>query len=176
MRYLFIPSCEVATKDTLTGTTTEKRLIRGLALWQRGGFDAIIVTGGIYLPPEQQTIPSGILMEHWLMENGVPGKAIICEDRSRDTFENISGALALVANDPAPKFTVVTHWQHALRFWVTFRLAYRRKIAFVPMRYWIGLTGFVLEWAFLLVHIIDPRGTGRIATRNREMRTSHNKS
>ena len=175
MRYLFIPSCEVATKNTLTGTTTEKRLIRGLALWQGGGFDSIIVTGGIYLPPEQQTIPSGALMRQWLVERGVPEKVIICEDRSRDTFENISGALALFANDPSPEFTVVAHWQHTLRFWVTFHFAHQCKIHLVPMWYWIGLRGFVLEWAFLLVHIIDPKGTGRIATRNREMR-GQNKS
>lgn len=170
---MFIPSCEVAMKNVLTGTTTEKRLIRGLDLWRAGGYDAIIVTGGIYLPPEQQTIPSGILMEYWLIEHGVPEKAIICEDHSRDTFENISGALTLIADDPAPEFTVVTHWQHALRFWVTFHLAHRRKIRLVPMWYWTDLKGFVLEWAFLLVHLLDRNGTGRIATRNRD---SHNKS
>jgi hypothetical protein len=173
VRYLLIPSCEVATKNKLAGTITERRLVRGLELWRTGNYDAIIVMGGIYLPLERQTIPLGILMKQWLMENSVPGKVIVCEDHSRDTFENISGALMLVADDPPPEFTVVTHWQHTLRFWATFRLAHRRKIHLIPMWHWIGLNGFVMEWAFLLIHIMDPQGTGWIATKNREMRSQH---
>ena len=42
----------------------------GHGLWIRDN-DLIIVTGGIYLPPEIQTTPSGILMREWLVHHGV---------------------------------------------------------------------------------------------------------
>jgi len=171
MRYLFVPSCEVAPKNSLVGTMTEKRLMRALSLWQRGKYDAIVVMGGIYLPSDVQTIASSILMRSWLNAQGVPATKILCEELSRDTYENIAGALRLVERDHDQHFTVVTHWQHALRFWVTFRLAHQRKVQLAPMWYWVGFKNFCLEWAMLLVHVFDPKGTGRIATANREKRT-----
>lgn len=171
MRYLLIPSCEVATKDNLEGTTTERRLVRGLALWQSGGYDAIIVTGGIYQTEDSQTIPSGELMRRWLVERGVARHQIICEKTSRDTYENISQAMALIDNDHDPNITVVTHWQHALRFWITFRRAHEQKVRIAPMWYWIGIKAFVLEWGMLLIHLFDKKGTGRVAAKNKAART-----
>ncbi|KKR07448.1 MAG: hypothetical protein UT32_C0011G0016 [Parcubacteria group bacterium GW2011_GWC2_39_14] len=171
MRYLLVPSCEVVAKNRLDGMMTEKRLMRALSLWQSGKYDAIVVMGGIYLPADTQTIASSLLMRSWLNEQGVHANKILCEELSRDTYENISGVLRLVERDHDQHFTVVTHWQHALRFWVTFRLAHHRKVKLVPMRYWIGFKAFCLEWAMLLVHVFDPKGTGRIATENREKRT-----
>jgi len=171
MRYLLIPSCEVLIKNILIGTTTEKRLKQALVLWRAKEYDVIIVTGGIYLPPKIQTVPSGSLMKKWLIINKVSADKILCEDKSRDTFENISGALALVIKDLDPKFTVVTHWQHALRFWITFRLAHKLKIRVIPMWYWAGIKTFIFEWFIFLVHLLDHKGTGRIATANRLART-----
>lgn len=171
MRYLFVPSCEVAAQDKLVGTTTERRLIRALELWYSGNYDAIIVAGGMYLSPAVQTIPSGILMRIWLITNGVPSDRIVCEYRSRDTFENIAGALQLIHSDTNQRITVVTHWQHCLRFWITLSRGYRRKIQLVPMWYWIGLMGFLAEWAGLLVHVLNPKGDGLIASWHRKRRT-----
>jgi hypothetical protein len=171
MKFLFIPSCEVAAQNTLDGTTTEKRLVAGINLWNKGGFDKIIVTGGIYLPPNLQTIPSGELMRDWLINQGVPAEKIVCENKSRDTYENISEALKLVADDHNPAFTVITHWQHALRFWITFRPTDKYKVKIIPLWYWYGIKTFVLEWFILLVHLFDKKGTGWIATKNRQART-----
>lgn len=171
MRYLLIPACEVKKKNSLAGTTTKKRLKKGVVLWKKGVYDAIIVTGGIYLPPQIQTIPSGNLMKEWLREKGISSESIICENRSRDTYENIQGTLSLIAEDRDPQLTVVTHWQHALRFWVTFRLAFGVKICIKPMYYRIGWKNFLLEWPMLFCHLVDKKGTGFIARSNREKRS-----
>ena len=170
MRYLFIPSCEVAQFDSLEGTMTEKRLVRGLQIWRSGGYDMIIVSGGVYLPPEIQKTPSGRLMKEWLVEKDIPASKVITEDRSRDTYENISFSLRLL-EDVEPKIMVVTHWQHAMRFWLTFKLAHKMKVRTERMWYWIGAKNFILEWAILLVHMFDRMGTGKIARKNRESRT-----
>ncbi|MEK7103423.1 MAG: YdcF family protein [Patescibacteria group bacterium] len=177
MRYFIIPSCDIKPKNSLQRTHTEKRLFKGLFRWLKdrnndgGDFDFIIVTGGIYLPSEIQTIPAGVLMRDWLLSKGIEGKYIKCEPESRDTFENINNSIALVASDSTPMFTVITHWQHGLRFWVTFRLAHKVKVRIIPIWYWIGWKQFLWEWVYLCIHLIDPKGKGRLAQKNRNKRT-----
>lgn len=170
MRYLLIPAQEVSPCDLLQGTKTELRLIEGLRLWGSGKFDAIIVCGGVYLPQETQTTPAARIMKEWLVSHGVPAENTMAEERSRDTYENISYALEMIGGK-ASQITVVTHWQHALRFRLTFRLAHKMKVRTEPMYYWTGFKSFALEWAILLVHLFDPSGTGRIARWNRKSRT-----
>lgn len=174
VRILVIPSCEVAPIDVLRGTETWRRLEHGLGYWNTGDFDLIAVTGGLYLPANVQQTPSGILMARCLERAGVPQQKLLVETGSRDTFENVSGLLQLCKQDPRTKdqvlvFTVVTHWQHAWRLWLTFR-AWGHRVALHGLRYPIG-PRFWMEWLFLLVHILDPRGTGWLASKNRRDRT-----
>lgn len=171
MKYLIIPSNEVFPLNSLRGTFTEKRLNRGFKIWKKGRYDKIIVSGGIFLPPNVQTVAAGRLMEDWLRTRGVPAENILVEDKSRDTYENISESLALLTKEEKPECTVVTHWQHALRFWVTFRRAHKVKAKIHPMFYWVDIKTFILEWFILLVHIFDRDGTGKIASKNRLDRT-----
>jgi len=169
-KYLMIPSNEVFSLNQLRGTFTEKRLKRGFKIWKKGGYDKIIVSGGIFLPPHIQTVAAGLLMEDWLRTQRVWSENVLVEDKSRDTYENISLSLALIKEEK-PEITVVTHWQHALRFWVTFRRAHNVKVKIHPMFYWVDLKTFVMEWFILLVHLFDRDGTGKIATKNRLDRT-----
>jgi len=171
MRYLLIPSCEVFPVDSLEGTTTLKRLCAGLAEWKTANYDRVVVCGGVYLPSEVQTRPSGAIMKEWLIEHGIEEMCIITEVASRDTYENISGVLELMVADAEPKITVITHWQHALRFWVTFCRAHGIGVKVLPLWYWVDIKTFFLEWPMLLVHVFDKNGTGRIASNNRNQRT-----
>jgi len=174
MRYLLIPSCEVAKLNSLEGTITEKRLERGLRIWEQGDFDAIVVSGGVYLPPDIQTTSSAKLMKEWLVDRGVPAVSIISESDSRDTYENLGNTFVLLAmafQNSRPDMTVVTHWQHGLRFYAAAYLGHGKKLHLIPMWYSIGIKGFLMEWIFLLVHLIDWRGTGWIAKHNRASRT-----
>lgn len=170
-RYLFIPSCEVQPINSLTHTTTLRRLQHGLQMWRRGDYDKIVVMGGIYLPPEVQTRPSGELMKEWLVQQGVDAASIIDENGSRDTYENIALALHGISDDRRPNITVVSHWQHTLRFLVTFWLAHRIRVGIEPMFYWVDAKTFVLEWVILLIHLFDRYGKGKIVSKNRAART-----
>lgn len=172
MRYLFIPSCEVAPQDSLRGTTTEYRLQRGLELWRTGTFDRIVVMGGVYLPSWRQTRPSAELMYEWLVEHGVHSMYIIVEARSRDTYENISLALELLPlHDPHLEITVVSHWQHTLRIAVTFWRAHRLKVRIIPLWYWVSFKTFCVEWVGLFVHLFDKTGTSWFSRYNKRSRT-----
>jgi uncharacterized SAM-binding protein YcdF (DUF218 family) len=175
LRILFVPSCEVRALDKLLGTETETRLAAALYYWARGDYDYIAVTGGVYLSPEVQKTPSGELMARWLEEHGVSPDRVLVEITSRDTFENVSGFLDLCRTEERTAgrvldITVITHWQHARRFWLTFR-AWKIKIHTIPLDYRIGFVRRVMEYAFLLVHLLDPRGTGWLASKNRRNRT-----
>jgi hypothetical protein len=172
MKCLFIPSCEIKPINDLSGTITEKQLIQGLKIYSQGNYDKIIVSGGIYLPPKTQTIASGTLMKTWLIKHGVSEEVIISEIMSRDTYENISFSLNILGSSEKIKITVVAHWQHALRFFITFLLAHKRLVRLKPMWFFGGLKTFVLEWAFLLIHLFDIKGQGKLATLNRKKRTS----
>lgn len=175
IKILFVPSCEVAPVDSLSGTETKTRLEAALYYWAGGDYDYIAVTGGVYLSPEVQKTPSGELMARWLEEHGVSPDRILIETTSRDTFENVSGFLDLCHKDErtvgrALDITVITHWQHVRRFWLTFR-AWKIKIHTIPLDYPIGVVRWVMEYVFLLVHLFDPRGTGWLASKNRRNRT-----
>lgn len=171
MKYLLIPSCEVLPLDSLENTQTLERLQAGLLEWEKNAYDFIIVSGGIYLPPEIQTIPCAILMRNWLVENNVSEENIICETSSRDTYENIECSMKLILDDKYSKITVVSHWQHCLRFKTTFWRKYKKRIYVIPMWNMLSLKGFILEWIFLAIHIVDKNGTSRFVAKVRNDRT-----
>ena len=62
-----------------------ERLQIGLKLYQEGYATYIIVTGG---KGSSDKIPVSVAMKNWFIQNGVPEKYIIVEDRSRNTNEN----------------------------------------------------------------------------------------
>jgi uncharacterized SAM-binding protein YcdF (DUF218 family) len=159
--------------NDLRGTETERRLIRGLALWRKGGYHYVLVTGGIFNPSSIQTVPAAILMREYLVAKGVPEHAILCESRARDTYENVANGLSVLreAGQGRAAITVVTQWQHAIRFRLTFR-AYEKKIETVPMYYFDSWKDFLREPFFILHHLLFPKGDGSpFAEWNRRRRT-----
>lgn len=171
MRYLFIPSCEVSAVDRLHGTETETRLVRGLEEWKTGSYDMIVVMGGIYLPPTVQRTASALLMRIWLIERGVSTYDIIAEDLSRDTFENIDFALALIEADIEKDITVVSEWQHVLRFWVTMTKDYLIAPRLIGLWKDKSRLEVLKEVGFLGVHILSFRGYDPLSWWGRRGRT-----
>lgn len=160
MRYLLIPSCGIEKQNQLCKTDTLLRLQEGLRLWRTGSFDYLLVSGGIFNPPEIQTVSASELMRDWLIEQGVPKGRIICESRSLDTYENISMSLDILREigDQTVKITVVTQWQHAIRFRITFLLGYRMWIRTVSMHYPMAPQAIAKEFLFILHHLLFPKG------------------
>src|SRR6056297_3410944 len=173
MKYLFIPSNDVRSLNKLKGTFTLKRLKKGLKKWKTKKYDKILVAGGLCYPAEQQTKTLGKLMKDWLISKGISADKIIAETESLDTYQNISGVMELISEDSNPEITVVTHWQHAWRFKITFWRMYGLKIKLIKMFYWVNLPNFVVEWVFLLIHLFDKNGNSWLVRKNRIQRASY---
>ncbi len=175
---LLIPAGHLGkTRDSL-GADTLIRLKRGLRAWRKTPDATILVTGGLFRSPRIQIRPAADMMADWLIRNGVPDKAILRETASLDTFENIRNSLELlkrhgIATDGS-NLAVVTEFQHALRFWLTFRLGYGLHVRCIPIWYIGSIPGCLLEIIALAHHLTDRRGTGwlaRVVRAHRSRRT-----
>jgi len=177
LKILFIPSAGVLPVNVLDNATQE-RLQAGLILWQSGNFDIVLVTGGICQPLREQTISLASLMRDWLLAHGIPSQRVLMETNSRDTFENIKFSLEVLhafTTEPL-EITVVSHWQHCQRFKHTFQFVHGIQVQLHPLPYlretqFQRMKRFTLELCFLLVHVLDPSGNGKIARYNRRKRT-----
>lgn len=139
------------------------RLERGLRHWQKGEHELIIVCGGIFKPKSVQTIAAGIVMQQWLMNNGVPEEKIIVESLSLDTYENIRFAdmlLKYAGYTPNEiELTIITQWQHACRAaWTAKSYGYHTNI--FPTEYNLSAKEMLVEYCYMGIHYIDRKGKG----------------
>lgn len=89
--------------------TLMRRAMHGAALWQPG--DRVICCGGTGRhPPSEAEAIAAILRAR-----GIPDEAILLEDRSATTWENIAFALPLLGRLGARAVTIVTDGYHAPR-------------------------------------------------------------
>lgn len=93
------------------------RLDKGVELWEAGGRRALIVASGGQGPDEQ--LPESTAMKAYLVEErGVPADAVIEEDRSTTTMENLRNSKAIMdARSGAGQYraAVVTSDYHVFR-------------------------------------------------------------
>jgi uncharacterized SAM-binding protein YcdF (DUF218 family) len=64
----------------------EARLNHALGLWRQGFAPRLLVTGGI---TGRACLSEGAAGRAWLLDQGVPAEAILTEDRSQHTLENL---------------------------------------------------------------------------------------
>jgi len=97
--------------------TLRRRTGEAARLWHAGRVAGIVGSGGLgkHPPSEAQ------MMRRLLVADGVPEEAVLCEDRSTTTEENIRFSKALLPED-APVI-IVTDIYHAPRAWLTARRA-----------------------------------------------------
>ncbi|MFH1047067.1 MAG: YdcF family protein [Patescibacteria group bacterium] len=172
MQILFIPSEGIDAVDRLSRNTRE-RCDAGLHLWRTGRYDRILVTGGRFLNPDVQKTAAATLMRDYLASRGITEGSIVTEDQSLDTYENISlGMAALKCAGAGGDITVVTQYQHALRFMITFLRRYGTLIRVHPIRHrTFSWRHWLLEWfVFVPYHLIDRDGNMPFARKNREKR------
>ncbi|MFA6427921.1 MAG: YdcF family protein [Candidatus Buchananbacteria bacterium] len=157
MNILFIPVCEASPPENLAGTENLRRLKTGLRLYQSGGYEFILLSGGGGTIVEW---PSTRLMQRYLVRNGVPSDKIIVEQCSVTTFENVEFSLQILREEFPGKeiwLTVVSQWQHTLRFWLTLR-AYEVKFIICPQPSQVSGWQTLGEWAYLVYTWYDPTG------------------
>lgn len=97
--------------------TLRRRVMAAAALWHEGAVTHVICAGGLGRhPPTEAEV-----MRDILRGAGVPEGAILIEDRSTTTEENIGFALPLLGGLGARQVIVVTDWYHAPRARMTAR-------------------------------------------------------
>lgn len=172
MRVLLVPSADIAPLNSLEGTWTLLRCQKALELLETGEYGLLVLSGGICQPPEFQTQPAAEIMADWFRAQGVDSTLIVAEGESRDTYENIFCSLhALQIPRDLLELSVVSNWQHTLRFAVTGWRACKIRIKRIPLHHPVPVSYWFMEWGLLAYHVYDRSGSKRIACRNRLKRT-----
>lgn len=97
--------------------TLRRRTLAAAALWHGGEVGAILCCGGLGRHPPAEAVA----MRDILIAEGVPAAAILIEDRSATTEENLRLALPILRARGEDRVIVVTDWYHAPRARMTAR-------------------------------------------------------
>lgn len=171
MNVLLVPSAEIAPLDQLSGTRTLIRCENALIAWNSGKYDLLLVCGGKTHSPEFESRPAAVTMAEWFLDHGISAADIVIEDQSLDTYQNIEYSLRILTGLPGKHtITVISQWQHTLRFVITGLLAHTIWIRRIGLHY-PEPNGFMLKsWVLLLYHFYDWKGTKAPAIANRDQR------
>lgn len=123
--YILILGCRFRKDGTLT-PLLKGRVDRALAFWreQRAttGKQAVLVPSGGQ--GRDEPIAEAEAMRRYLMERGVPEEAILVEDRSKNTYQNMEFSRALIERErPGAKVVYATTNYHVFRSGVWASLA-----------------------------------------------------
>lgn len=75
------------------------RVDEGIRLYEEGLINRILVSGGVGFLNADRKVPEAYKMRRYLIDQGIPSKDIIVEDKSRNTVENIENALELLSDE-----------------------------------------------------------------------------
>lgn len=98
------------------------RIIAAKDLWANGKAKKILITGGTGLL-NQSIKPEAILLQQWLIDQGVSAEAIYVEEKSRNTAENAIYSARIISKMGWKKIILVTSAFHMARSVMTFRKA-----------------------------------------------------
>jgi uncharacterized SAM-binding protein YcdF (DUF218 family) len=111
--------------------TLRRRTLAAAALWHRGEVAAILCCGGTGRHPPAEAVA----MRDLLIAAGVPAAAILIEDRSTTTEENLRLALPILRARSEERVLLVTDWYHAPRARMTARrMGLRAESRSPPLR------------------------------------------
>lgn len=191
IRVLLVPSegiVRLKGKPDYLSDNTRARCERALKAWNTGEYDIMVITGGKFSPPSEQTRPAADLMFDWFTRRGrgVRNDQVILETKSLDTYQNIQNSLYEIRRfvnskllhvrkgdeDEHFEIHVCTEFLHGLRFWVTFARAYGIWVKVIPVRQpRMTVMQVVLEMLVLIpLHVIDPFGNNWVSKRERRKR------
>lgn len=91
----------------------KERLDYGLKLYKEGMFPHIIVSGGLDKPDLKYTEGQG--MRNYLIEQGVPEKAIYMENEATSTYENLLFSKKVMIREGLSSAVIITHTYHGSR-------------------------------------------------------------
>ena len=138
---IIIPGCKVT--DTTPSLALQSRLDCALRLYNEGYAKTIIVTGGQGVTG---SVPEAQAMRDYLMDNGVPKDAILLDENSYSTAENMQNAKALMDGRGYTSAIIATSDFHAARAMAIAKSAGIRKVTCGKARFtWYLKWGSVLR-------------------------------
>jgi uncharacterized SAM-binding protein YcdF (DUF218 family) len=127
-----------------------RRVDRGVRAWRDNPGSILVMSGG--QGPDEQVSEASAMAEY-AVSQGVPREAIVLEDRSRNTRENIANSFALTSPDGGDvsrrsRAVVVTDDYHVFRaLLLTRELGVRCDGLGSRVRLYFSLNALVREWA-----------------------------
>lgn len=100
------------------GPALVRRIRHARLVWAEAPAPIVVASGG----PAGARVTEAEVIARALHASGVPAAAILVEDRSRDTFENVRFAVALLQARGVQRALVVSDRHHLPRALLTFRL------------------------------------------------------
>ncbi|MBP7002209.1 YdcF family protein [Amaricoccus sp.] len=100
------------------GPALRRRIRHARRVWAAAPAAIVVASGG----PAGARVSEAAVIARALRAGGVPEAAILVEDRSRDTFENVRFAVALLRERGVRRALVVSDRHHLPRALLTFRL------------------------------------------------------
>jgi uncharacterized SAM-binding protein YcdF (DUF218 family) len=111
------------------------RLFQAIALYKKGQIKQILLSSGNANLISHE-IKEADLAAKYLKLIGIPDSAILIENQSRNTIENASNSLALIAkNHPEAKILVISSAWHIPRAKLIFDKQTRQKIEYYPTNF-----------------------------------------
>lgn len=160
---------------------TEIRVLSAIECCGKRNFDLIIFSGGIFWKKSKSmpNISAAKFMKNMFERyspNILSGKntRIVLENESLDTFQCIDFSLKIIQEQEKihgkAEITVISDWQHLKRLKISFWKGYGIKIKTRRAFYSVELRQYLKEWMYLLVHMLDPKGTSWLPRINRKCR------
>lgn len=103
--------------DGSASPTLRRRTLHAVALFESGQVSQLICSGGLgQYPPSEAAV-----MRDICLAEGLPQDAILLEDRSRNTLENLANAKPLLPDPKETEVLIVTDHYHKARALLTAR-------------------------------------------------------
>lgn len=97
--------------DNQPSPALTERLDLAIHLYQKGKIDHLILSGGL----GQNQITEAQGMKNYLVQHGLPSDALILEDRSSNTKENLSHSAKILRKNAWGEVYLITHDYHMHR-------------------------------------------------------------
>lgn len=156
VRVLHVLSAWVA--PTALDAETVRRCSAARKQWNAGGYDVIVVSGGIFRAG--QVCSAGDMMADWFSRVGIPSERVLVEGASVDTFENVAETATLLKRrfpNRSFRIDVVSNPLHSVRAFVTYRRHLGRFVRPRPVWHWTSMRQIVLEIILIsLAATFDP--------------------
>lgn len=133
------------------------RLDKTLALYQRGAFTRVIVSGGV----GKEGWDEAQVMADYLVERGIPREAILVDSQGNNTYLTAVNTARLAEENDLHSFVLISHFYHLPRARLTFRRLGMEPVSiahaerFVARDFYYGLMREVVAYPVYFVRTAE---------------------